>query len=116
LRMNCTARKKTLRAKVLTSRARARKQICSPGLAAGSGIAMFCHPERDCIYQESAIVKEFGYERPAIVDLQMACYRARGYPEHNGLNLGGVIFRRHHDPKIRLAMVDRWHQIEIVQP
>jgi len=82
-------------------------------LAAGGGIAMFRHHERDCIYQESAIVKEFGYERPAIVDLQMACYRARGYPEHNGLNLGGVIFRRHHDPKIRLAMVDWWHQIEL---
>ena len=64
---------------------------------------MFRHPERDCIYQESTIVKEFGYERPAIVDLQMACYRARGYPEHNGLNLGGVIFRRHHDPT-----VSRW--------
>ena len=82
-------------------------------LAAGGKIAMFHHPERDCVYQEAVTVKEFGYERPAIVDLQMACYRARGYPERNGLNLGSVIFRRHHDPQICLAMVDWWRQIEL---
>jgi len=82
-------------------------------LAAGGGIAMFRHPERDCIYQEAAVVKAFGYERAAVVDLQMACYRARGYPEHAGLNLGGVIFRRHRDPDIRLAMVDWWRQMEL---
>jgi hypothetical protein len=81
--------------------------------AGGGKIGLLRHPERDCIYQEAATVKEFGYERPAIVDLQMACYRAFGYPERQGLNLSGVIFRQHHDPQIRRAMADWWHQIEM---
>jgi hypothetical protein len=82
-------------------------------LSTTGDIAAFRHPERDCIYKEALAVKELGYERPAIVDLQMACYRARGYPAENGLHVCGVLFRRHHDPALRRAMEDWWRQLEL---
>src|SRR5579885_691615 len=76
-------------------------------------MAQFRHPERSCIYDEAAVVKAQGLERPGIVDIQMACYRARGYPPKSGLFVSGAIYRRHNDPQIRAAMEDWWRQIQL---
>jgi hypothetical protein len=78
-----------------------------------TSIAQFRHPDRSCIYDEAAVVKTWDYERPGIVDLQMACYQERGYPRNNGLFISGAIFRRHHEPPIRQAMHDWWRQIQL---
>jgi hypothetical protein len=76
-------------------------------------LALFPHPQRTCIYDEAEVVKALGYERAEIVDLQMACYRARGFPRGIGLCESGVIYRAHHDPEVRLVMEDWWRQVEV---
>jgi hypothetical protein len=82
-------------------------------LAAAGPLALFRHPDRHCVYEEAEAVRSLRYERPSIIDLQMGCYKARGYPAGNGLWGCNVIYRRHHDPRIRLAMEDWWRQIEL---
>lgn len=66
-------------------------------------LAMFPHPERDCIYEEAAVsallpdywhagfYKYDGRQMAA----QVQSYREAGWPEHAGLVECGVILRRH---------------------
>jgi hypothetical protein len=48
-------------------------------------IAVFKHPERDCVYEEGKIVKDIGYDHANLVTDQLDFYREMGYPENNGL-------------------------------
>lgn len=58
-----------------------------------SGIAMFPHPWRDCIYDEAdASVGLLKYQGLPIYD-QVAEYRKEGHPEHWGLWATGAIAR-----------------------
>jgi hypothetical protein len=49
-------------------------------MSSTSPMALFRHAERDCIYTEAEIVKRYRLDDSAIVDAQMAYYRALGYP------------------------------------
>jgi hypothetical protein len=82
-------------------------------LAATGIFGLFRHPERDCVYDEAEAVRTLGYESPIIIDLQMACYRALGYPPRNGLWGCNVIYRRHRDARLRPVMEDWWRQLEL---
>jgi len=51
----------------------------------GSDIAVFKHPERNCIYPEGKLVVDVKYDHPNLVEDQLDFYRDIGYPENNGL-------------------------------
>lgn len=76
-------------------------------------LAMFRHPSRNCTYEEAEVVKRVRYDDAAIVDAQMAFYRARGLPRQSGLYQGSVQFRRHRDPKLIGLLEDWWHQLKL---
>lgn len=69
------------------------------------------HPKRDCIYDEASACIRWNKDDPAVIRRQMAAYRARGYPEHNGLVSTGVLARRHSD---EVASVDASWWAEVV--
>ena len=50
-----------------------------------SDVAVFKHPDRDCIYTEAEGVKRVGFDHPNLIDDQLAFYKDMCYPEHNGL-------------------------------
>jgi len=50
-----------------------------------SDIAVFKHPERNCIYQEGKLVVDVKYDHPNLVEDQLDFYRDIGYPENNSL-------------------------------
>lgn len=72
---------------------------------------MLRHPWRDCAYEEAKAVIESGYDNPAIVNAQMELYRSQGYPEHNGLNAGTFILRRHNDDMVKHVGAEWWAQV-----
>ena len=48
-------------------------------------IAVFKHPERDCIYPEGKIVMDINFDHLNLVEDQLAFYKDLCYPENNGL-------------------------------
>ncbi|HXQ40673.1 MAG TPA: glycosyltransferase domain-containing protein [Candidatus Udaeobacter sp.] len=76
-------------------------------------LAMFRHPNRDCSYTEAEAVKRLRYDDGAIVDAQMAYYRAHGLPIGAGLHFGGIMFRRHEDGALTKMLEDWWRQLKI---
>jgi hypothetical protein len=50
-----------------------------------SDIAVFKHPERDCIYIEGNFVKQIGFDHPNLLQDQLAFYKDMCYPKNNGL-------------------------------
>ena len=48
-------------------------------------VAVFKHPERDCIYPEGKIVMDIKFDHPNLVEDQLAFYKDMCYPDHNGL-------------------------------
>jgi len=78
-----------------------------------SPLALFKHPFRDCVYEEAEVVKRIRYDDAAIVDAQMAFYRAHGLPIRAGLHVSGVLFRRHNDPQLIKLLEDWWLQLKI---
>jgi hypothetical protein len=83
------------------------------GLLTASPIALFRHAERDCIYAEAEVVKHYRLDDSAIVDAQMAYYRALGYPPQRGLHVTSIQIRRHNDPRLRTLLDDWWEQVKI---
>jgi hypothetical protein len=69
-------------------------------------VALFRHPERDCVYHEGAVCSARRLDDPAKIRRHMAAYRAEGYPPHSGLVASGVILRRHTDACAALS--DSW--------
>ena len=78
-----------------------------------SPMALFRHPTRNCTYAEAEVVKRLRYDDAAIVDAQMAFYRAHGLPAGAGLHFGGIMFRRHNDPDLANLLEDWWRQMKI---
>jgi len=76
-------------------------------------LAMFRHPNRDCSYAEAEAVKRLRYDDGAIVDAQMAYYRAQGLPSGAGLHFGGIMFRRHGDAALARLLEDWWRQLKV---
>ena len=64
-------------------------------LLEGRDIAVFSHPDRDCIYSEGKICIDWKRVDEAPMVHQMNTYRAAHYPEANGLYSCGVIIRKH---------------------
>lgn len=50
-----------------------------------SDIAVFKHPERDCVYEEGEEVKKIEFDIPDLIDRQLSFYKKSNYPAHNGL-------------------------------
>ena len=48
-------------------------------------VAVFKHPERDCIYPEGKVVMDVKFDHRNLVEDQLAFYKDMCYPEHNGL-------------------------------
>jgi hypothetical protein len=77
-----------------------------PEIALGSlndGIALFVHPDRDCIYAEAEASKPMEKYDPVLIDAQVARYRADGFPETAGLWACGVIARDRRPSNRRLG-------------
>lgn len=74
-----------------------------------SGIALYEHPWRDCIYDEAeASIVLRKYAGLPILD-QVAEYRAEGYPAHAGLYACGTL-ARHHTADVAALMASWWHE------
>ena len=69
---------------------------------------MVCiHHERNCIYDEAEICKQFKIDDPVRIDHQMKKYRREGYPEKQGLYETGVLGMRHDRPHL-ITMCNIW--------
>ncbi len=74
-----------------------------------NSIILSTHPDRNCIYKESEIVVESGFDSSQIVKEQMIFYKETSYPENYGLHATTLFLRSHRDGKLNLAM-SGWHQ------
>lgn len=73
-------------------------------------MASLKHPERDCIYDEFKACRYYSMDKPEKFEAQEAFYRKEGFPEHFGLNLGGLQFRRF-DEKMKSLLDFWWHEV-----
>jgi hypothetical protein len=74
-------------------------------------MALFAHPDRDCVYDEAEAWISNRNEEPGLIRAQMEHYRKEGYPPHNGLVAGGIILRRHLSPEVVRVDEDWWKEI-----
>ena len=74
---------------------------------AKDNFALFAHKLRDCAYVEARACMAQGKENASLLKDQIKAYRADGLPEHAGLYWGGVLLRRHMDPKL-IDLNNRW--------
>jgi hypothetical protein len=58
-------------------------------------IAVFKHPERDCIYGEAIKCAKAGLDDPEVIIEQVSAYEKRGYQKEKGLCECMMIMRRH---------------------
>ena len=73
-------------------------------------IAIFTHPERDCIYEEASFDLRLCKDTKDLIERQMENYRAEGYPEHGGLYACGIMLRRQ-TPKVAAFNNAWWSEI-----
>jgi hypothetical protein len=94
-------------------------RIKDPGFAAAfaghigaHGLAMFVHPDRDCIYDElpEAAAQRKCWGLPLAE--QVAAYRAEGYPAHNGLMACTLIARDPRSDAVARINEAWWAEIE----
>ena len=62
-------------------------------------IAMYQHPNRDCLYEEAKTCMKMGLDDPETIIEQAKMYEDKGYAKHKGLCECGIIIRRH-TPKV----------------
>jgi len=75
-------------------------------------LAIFSHPERNCIYEELAICKELKKYDCDLMDMQVRRYEEVGYPKNNGLIASGFIVRRTLSPEVIRFCEDWWYEIK----
>ena len=73
--------------------------------------AVHHHPQRDCIYQEADVVLGFKQDHPHLVKDAIEKYQKANMPQHLGLTENGILFRRHHNDKVKEAMAAWWQEI-----
>jgi hypothetical protein len=61
---------------------------------AKNNLAVFKHPERNCVYQEADICVDLQKDKEAVIRKQMDKYKKDNYPCDNGLISGGFILRK----------------------
>ena len=76
----------------------------------GSEIAVFQHPERDCVYEEGNLVKQIGFDHANLIEDQLDFYRQMEYPEHNGLYELPVRIQKNNGRTQQLGLM-WWEQI-----
>jgi hypothetical protein len=60
-------------------------------------LAVFRHPQRDCLYEEATVCALRGLDDPEVIIEQVKSYEDSGFAKHKGLNECGIILRRHTD-------------------
>lgn len=73
-----------------------------------SGLGVFAHPHRDCIYEEAEVCAEAGLDSREAIGRQIDRYRSQGYPTNYGLGATMVLVRRN-CPDIN-ALNAQWFQ------
>src|SRR5690606_11150176 len=58
-------------------------------------IAVFKHPQRDCLYDEATVCALRRLDDPETIIEQVKTYEDRGFSKHKGLCECGIILRRH---------------------
>lgn len=77
----------------------------------GSDFLCFPHEQRRCIYDEGAKVLLLRKAPKNVIIQQMAYYLNEGYPQNNGLYLGGCMVRNHNEPAVIKIMEQWWEQV-----
>lgn len=67
----------------------------------GGIISAVVHPERDCIYKEIFAVFDFGYETEKTLLDWATILRIDHYPQNNGLNETGIMYRKHYNSIVK---------------
>jgi hypothetical protein len=73
-------------------------------------IALFVHPERDCIYDEALFDTAQRKDVKDVIERQLEDYRKGGYPKHGGLFACGIMLRRQ-TPKVAAFNNAWWSEI-----
>lgn len=70
------------------------------------------HFERDCIYDEAKICMMYNIDDINIIEKQIKMLQDNGFPHNYGLFEMNLIFRKHHDEKVKKIMMDWWDIIK----
>ncbi len=73
-------------------------------------LAVWKHPDRDCIYDEAPAAKGLGGDYVKMIDEQIREYGNKGFPRNAGLAECNVIMRRHNN-KVKTFNEDWWNEI-----
>lgn len=76
----------------------------------GKDLATFKHPDRDCLYQEAAILAHFRRDKGSVIQAQIERYRELGFPPGKGLAETAVVLRKN-TPKAALFNDIWWNEI-----
>lgn len=58
-------------------------------------MALFKHPERNCLYAEALTCSERNLDNPTVIARQMDQYKQEGFPSNAGLSECTILLRRH---------------------
>lgn len=72
-----------------------------------SGLAMFSHPLRDCLYKEAEICIRMNKGNIRAVEETINRYKREGMPTHYGLNEGGIVASDLSNP-LAIKILDKW--------
>jgi hypothetical protein len=75
-------------------------------------MAISLHLVRNCIYEESRVVKAKKKDDPVIVNKQMSFYKKDGYPPNNGLVRCGLMVRKHGRQNLIDHCEKWWEQVK----
>lgn len=74
-------------------------------------IALFDHPERDCIFEEAKVCIKLKKDREKIIIKQITKYKHNGYPKNYGLIAGGFILRKNMSKATIKINNEWWNEI-----
>jgi hypothetical protein len=74
-------------------------------------VALFRHPDRDCLFAEGRVCKGKGKDFPQVIDAQLESYRRKGFPARFGLGETPVLARRV-CPEVEWFNDRWWREIE----
>ncbi len=77
-----------------------------------SGIGLFEHPVRHCLFDEARECARIGFDWGPVIRRQVRRYALDGFPHGNGLYEANIIVRAHHDPRVIRAMERWWNEWE----
>lgn len=75
-----------------------------------SDIALFKHPERNCVYNEADVIMGVKFDQLSYVQAQKIFYQSQSYPEENGLYELPCRIQRN-TPQIQALMLTWWELI-----